>query len=189
MPTIQEPQQYMLEALKEAQVAADLGEVPIGAVVVNRDGDIIGRGHNIRESSAEVIGHAEIAAIREAAAKLGTWRLDDCDLFVTLEPCFMCASAIQQSRIRKVFYGAKEPKAGAVDSLASFYKDFPQNHSVLWENDLLGETCSTMLKVFFRQLRERNRKQNKALGGRAHRAEAARDQILGKPGDKNKSPL
>ncbi len=101
----------------------------------------------------------------------------------------MCASAIQQSRIRKVFYGAKDPKAGAVDSLANFYKDFPQNHNVTWENDLLGHTCSMMLKDFFRQLRERNRKQNKALGGRARRAKAARDQLLGKPGDKNEPSL
>ncbi len=179
----------MLEALKEAQVAEGLGEVPIGAIVVNAEGEIIGRGHNLRESSAEVTGHAEIAALRNAAAVAGTWRLDDCDLYVTLEPCFMCASAIQQSRIRKVFYGAKDSKSGAVDSLTRFFEEYPQNHIVIRESGVLEDRCTAILKNFFRRIRERNRKQNKALGGRAGRTEAARKQELGKPGDKNKTSL
>lgn len=177
----------MQEALQEAQVAADLGEVPIGAVLVAPDGEIIGRGHNLRETSAEVIGHAEIAAIRAAAQNLGTWRLDDCTLYVTLEPCFMCASAIQQSRIKKLYFAARDPKAGAVESLARFYEDYPQNHQVRWESGLLGDACSDILKRFFRNLRERNRSDNKAFGGRAQRAKAAQDHQLGKPGDKEHS--
>lgn len=173
----------MSEALKEAQIAYDLGEVPIGAVLVNEQGQIIGRGHNVRETQAIVTGHAEIMAIQAAAAQVGTWRLDDCSIYVSLEPCFMCASAIQQARIQRVCFGASDPKAGAVSSLTQFYEDYPQNHIVQWEQGILAEACSHLLKDFFRSLRKRNKAQTQALGGRANRNQAAKEQRLGKPGD------
>lgn len=173
----------MNEALLEAQIAYDLGEVPIGAVLVNEQGQIIGRGHNVRETQAIVTGHAEIMAIHAAAAELGTWRLDGCSIYVSLEPCFMCASAIQQARIQRVCFGASDPKAGAVSSLSQFYDDYPQNHIVQWDTGILSDECSELLKDFFRSLRKRNKIQNQALGGRSKRSLAAKEQRLGKPGD------
>ncbi len=183
MQTIHSDTYYMEKALEEARVAADLGEVPIGAIVVDPSGEIIGCGHNSREHKADVFGHAEIAAIREASDAVGSWRLDGCTLYVTLEPCFMCASAIQQSRIYRVCYAASDPKAGAVESLANFYEDYPQNHTVLWTSGVLAEEARAMLKSFFRLLRKRNKQDNKAFGGRAGRTRAAEAHALGKPGD------
>ena len=174
---------YMNEALLEARIAYDLGEVPIGAVVVDNNGLIIGRGYNQRETKADVTGHAEILAIHDAAKNVGTWRLDECTVYVTLEPCFMCASALQQARIKSVCFGAKDPKAGAVTSLAQFYEQYPQNHTVEWHAGIEEEACSQILKTFFRELRKRNAEQNKSLGGRGKRKQAAKDQTLGKPGD------
>lgn len=178
---------YMNEALHEAQIAADLGEVPIGAVVVSPDGQIVGRGHNLRESTATVTGHAEIIAMHHAAKELGTWRLDECSLYVTLEPCFMCASAIQQSRTKAVYFGAKDPKAGAVTSLSHFFDEYPQNHKVEWADGILELECTSILKTFFRNLRKRNKVQNKTFGGRGKRADAAKAHLLGKPGDPTSS--
>jgi tRNA(adenine34) deaminase len=113
---------FMREALAEAQKAYQLDEVPIGAVVV-KNGEVIGRGHNLRESKKDPTLHAEIIAIRQAAAVLGGWRLTDCDLYVTIEPCPMCAGAILQARIRRLIFGARDPKAGCAGSLYNLLED------------------------------------------------------------------
>ena len=156
----------MRAAIKEAHQAEILGEVPIGAVVVH-DGQIIGRGHNMREKFQDVTYHAEMLAIMEACTNLGSWRLEDCDLFVTLEPCIMCSGAIVNARIKNVYYGAKDPKAGAVDSLYHLLNDQRLNHQVNVESGLLGAECSQMLKDFFREIRRKKklaRKKRRAKG-------------------------
>ena len=142
----------MREALGLAKQAAQNDEVPVGAVVV-KDGKIIGRGKNKREDQQSAISHAEIEAITEANKTLGSWRLEDCDLYVTLEPCPMCAGAIFQARMKRVYYGAPDPKAGAVDSLFSLLSDSRLNHQVEVHSGILKEECSSILKDFFRKLR------------------------------------
>lgn len=149
-------EKYMRAAIAEAHQAEILGEVPIGAVVVH-DGQIIGRGHNMREKFQDVTYHAEILAIMEACTNLGSWRLEDCDLYVTLEPCIMCSGAIVNARIKNVYYGAKDPKAGAVDSLYHLLSDQRLNHQVNVESGLLGAECSQMLKDFFRSIRKKKK--------------------------------
>ncbi|MGM9907969.1 tRNA adenosine(34) deaminase TadA [Limosilactobacillus sp.] len=149
-------EKYMQAAIKEARQAEILGEVPIGAVVVH-DGQIIGRGHNMREKFQDVTYHAEMLAIMEACTTLGSWRLEDCDLYVTLEPCIMCSGAIINARIKNVYYGAKDPKAGAVDSLYHLLSDQRLNHQVNVESGLRGAECSRMLKDFFRAIRKRKK--------------------------------
>lgn len=159
-------EKYMRAAIKEARQAEILGEVPIGAVVVH-DGQIIGRGHNMREKFQDVTYHAEMLAIMEACTNLGSWRLEDCDLYVTLEPCIMCSGAIVNARIKNVYYGAKDPKAGAVDSLYHLLNDQRLNHQVNVESGLLGAECSQMLKDFFREIRRKKklaRKKRRAKG-------------------------
>ena len=159
-------QKYMRVAIKEARQAQLLGEVPIGAVVVH-DGQIIGRGHNMREKFQDVTYHAEMLAIMEACTTLGSWRLEDCDLYVTLEPCIMCSGAIVNARIKNVYYGAKDPKAGAVDSLYHLLNDQRLNHQVHVESGILGAECGQMLKDFFRAIREKRklaRKKRRAKG-------------------------
>ena len=142
---------YMKSALKEARKAYDKGETPVGAIIV-KDGRIIARAHNLRETKKDPLAHAEILAIRKVAAKLDAWRLLDCDLYVTLEPCTMCAGAIIQSRIKRVFYGADDPKAGAAGSVIDiFEKDF--NHKVEIYRGIMQEECSDILKKFFKELR------------------------------------
>lgn len=148
---------FMLEALKEAQKALELNEVPIGAIVVYR-GEIIGRGYNLRESKKNALAHAEIIAINEACQKLGGWRLVDCDLYVTLEPCIMCAGAIYQSRIVNVYYGAKDLKAGAFGSLYDLSKDSRLNHIVSCTCGILEDECSMMISNFFKMLRDQKRR-------------------------------
>ena len=143
---------FMREALGLAKQAAQNDEVPVGAVVV-KDGKIIGRGKNKREDQQSAISHAEIEAITEANKTLGSWRLEDCDLYVTLEPCPMCAGAIFQARMKRVYYGAPDPKAGAVDSLFSLLSDSRLNHQVEVHSGILKEECSSILKDFFRKLR------------------------------------
>ena len=143
---------FMREALSLAKQAAQNDEVPVGAVVV-KDGKIIGRGRNQREDQQSAISHAEIEAITEANKTLGSWRLEDCDLYVTLEPCPMCAGAIFQARMKRVYYGAPDPKAGAVDSLFSLLSDSRLNHQVEVHSGILKEECSSILKDFFRKLR------------------------------------
>lgn len=147
-------EKFMLEAIKEAQKAYAIGEVPIGAVVV-RQGEIVGRGHNQRETSKRAIAHAEIMAIEEACKNLGGWRLIDCDLYVTLEPCLMCGGAIYQSRVVRLIYGAKDPKSGAFGSLYNLAEDTRLNHQVAVTAGILESECSTLLKQFFRELRNK----------------------------------
>ena len=145
-------EEYMLEALKEANAAAAEGEVPIGAVIV-RGGEIIARAHNRTEQAKDPTAHAEILAIREAAARLGGWRLPGCSMYVTVEPCSMCAGAIVWSRIERLYIGAMDPKAGACGSLYNIPCDSRLNHNVEIETGLLGEECSRLMKDFFRKLR------------------------------------
>ncbi|HHV93904.1 MAG TPA: tRNA adenosine(34) deaminase TadA [Firmicutes bacterium] len=146
---------YMQAALEEASRAYAVGEVPIGAVVVHQD-EIIGRGHNRRETWKDPTAHAEILAIREACQRLGGWRLTDCTLYVTIEPCPMCAGAIVLARIRRLVYGAKDPKAGAVDSLFDLVRRKELNHRVDVTGGVLEEECRAVIQRFFRDLRIRD---------------------------------
>ncbi len=147
-------EQFMAIALEEAQKAFRKGEVPIGAVVVH-NGIVIGRGHNLRETSNDPTAHAEMIAIREASAVLGGWRLIDCDLYVTIEPCPMCAGAIYQSRVENLYIGAMDPKAGAAGSLYNIPEDERLNHLVNVERGILEEPCSRIMKDFFKRLRNK----------------------------------
>lgn len=142
----------MREALKEAKKAAQLGEVPIGAVVV-KDGIIVGRGHNETETKKDPTAHAEMEAIREAAKTLGGWRLLNCDMYVTAEPCSMCAGAIVWSRIENLYIGTMDPKAGACGSVFNIVQEQKLNHNVKTETGILQDECSQILKDFFRNLR------------------------------------
>ncbi|HHY82250.1 MAG TPA: nucleoside deaminase [Clostridiales bacterium] len=146
----------MKEALIEAKKAFELDEVPIGAVVV-KNGTIIGRGFNLREREKDPTLHAEIIAIRQAASVLGGWRLMDCDIYVTIEPCPMCAGAILQARIRRVIFGARDPKAGCAGSLYNLLEDSRFNHRTEVTEGILKEQCSQIMKDYFSQ------KRNKAL--------------------------
>lgn len=152
-------EKFMREALKEAQKSYDIGEVPVGAVVV-KDGEIVGRGHNLRETDKNALSHAELIAINEACTKLGGWRLWQCDLYVTLEPCPMCTGAIINSRIKKVVFGAFDKKAGSCISVVNLF-ELPYNHKPELISGILGEECSKLLSDFFKELRERK----KALKG------------------------
>ena len=149
---------FMRRALVEAQTAAAEDEVPVGAVIVHQ-GRIIASAHNQRERLNDPTGHAEMIAITQAAASLASWRLDDCTLYVTLEPCPMCAGAILQARIPNVVYGAKDPKAGAVDSLYTLLNDERLNHRcTMVLSGVLAESCADILSEFFLQKRrERSR--------------------------------
>ncbi len=143
---------FMRAAIDEAEMARSKGEVPIGAVIVH-DGEIIGRGHNLRETSNDPTTHAEMVAIREAAAKIGHWRLLNTTLYVTLEPCVMCMGAIILARIPHLIYACRDPRAGAVGSIYDFSQDERFNHKVEVTEGVLGEECSTMLSGFFQELR------------------------------------
>lgn len=159
MDVFEKDQTFMLEALSEAQKAATLGEVPIGAVIVYQD-EIIARAHNLRETTQNATTHAELLAIQQACAKIGSWRLEEMTLYVTLEPCPMCAGAILQSRIPRVVYGARDVKAGCVDSLYRLLNDARFNHECEVTEGILAEECGGILTQFFRNLREqkKNRK-------------------------------
>ena len=143
----------MKEALKEAEKAYKKLEVPVGAVIV-KDGKIIARGHNQKETKTDTTKHAEIIAIQKASKKLKAWRLLDCEMYVTLEPCAMCAGAIINSRIKKVYIGTKDNKTGAVGSVLNLFEDFTFNHKVEVEKGILQEECKNMLKQFFKELRK-----------------------------------
>ena len=143
----------MLEALEEAKKAGELGEVPIGAVVV-KDGAVIGRGHNLTESAKDPTAHAEMIAIRQAASFLGGWRLSGCDMYVTAEPCAMCAGAIVWARIENLYIGTMDPKAGACGSVFNIPQEERLNHRVNIQTGLMQEECSKILKDFFRALRK-----------------------------------
>ncbi|EEW36398.1 tRNA adenosine(34) deaminase TadA [Granulicatella adiacens ATCC 49175] len=154
---LQEKEFFMREALKEAQKAYDQEEVPIGAVVV-LNGEIIGRGHNLREKEQDATLHAEIKAIRQANQHLGSWRLEDCELFVTLEPCPMCSGAMILARMKKVVFGAFDPKAGTAGTFMNLLQDSRFNHQVEVEQGILEDECKEILQQFFKGLRERNKK-------------------------------
>lgn len=149
---------YMQEALGLAKQAAELGEVPIGCVIV-KDDTIVGRGYNSRETGKTALGHAEIMAIADACRNLGGWRLWQCRLYVTLEPCPMCAGAIINARIPTVIYGARDEKAGSVESVQEMFS-LPYNHKPEVISGVLEEECAQALRSFFRELRER--KKNRA---------------------------
>lgn len=149
-----EQETYMKAALKLARKAAAEGEVPVGAVVVC-DGTIVGRGRNRRETKKDALCHAELEAIHKACKKLGGWRLHRCDLYVTLEPCPMCAGAIINARIRTVYYGATDPKAGSCGSVVNLF-DLPYNHKPALVAGLLEQACADELRQFFRQLRQQH---------------------------------
>ncbi|GLC90566.1 tRNA adenosine(34) deaminase TadA [Lysinibacillus piscis] len=154
-------QQFMQEALTEAKKAAALGEVPIGAVLVY-NGKIIARAHNLRETTQNATTHAELLAIQEACEQIGSWRLEDTILYVTLEPCPMCAGAILQSRIPRVVYGARDIKAGCVDSLYRLLNDARFNHECEITEGVLSEECGQILTDFFKALREKKKVMKKA---------------------------
>lgn len=149
----------MREAMVEAKKAEAINEVPIGAVIV-RDGKIIGRGYNQRETTNRAITHAEMIAIDEANRTINNWRLENCALFVTLEPCVMCSGAIVLSRIPNVYYGAFDYKGGTAGTLMNLLEEDQFNHQSYVESGILQEECSEMLSAFFRKLRE-DRKENK----------------------------
>lgn len=147
----------MEEAFLEAKRAAAEGEVPVGAVIV-REGEIIARAHNKTEQDKDPTAHAEMLAIRKAAEHLGGWRLTGCTMFVTTEPCSMCAGAIVWSRIEKLYIGTMDPKAGACGSLMNIPQDSRLNHYVEIETGLMREECAGLMKVFFRKLRSEERR-------------------------------
>lgn len=153
---------FMKQALEEAQHAALLGgEVPIGAVLVYQ-GKIIARAHNLRETTQNATTHAELLVIQEACKKIGSWRLEDTTLYVTLEPCPMCAGAILQSRVPRVVYGARDQKAGCVDSLYHLLNDERFNHECDVTEGILAEECGQILTDFFKALRDRKKAEKKA---------------------------
>ena len=147
-------EKYMKEALKQAKKAYALGEVPIGCVIVH-EGKIIGRGYNRRNTDKNTLAHAEITAINKASKVIGDWRLEECTLYVTLEPCQMCAGAIVQARIPEVVMGCMNPKAGCAGSVLNILQVERFNHQTEIEHGILEEECSQMLKDFFRSLRTR----------------------------------
>ncbi|MBI2229508.1 MAG: nucleoside deaminase [Deltaproteobacteria bacterium] len=141
-------------ALAQAKEAADKGEVPVGAVVVC-DGEVVGAGHNRREELQNPLAHAEIAAIEAASRRLGTWRLTECDLYVTLEPCVMCVGAILQARVRRLVFGCLDPKAGAVKSLYRLCEDERLNHRLPVTGGVSAEASAMLLSEFFARLRKK----------------------------------
>ncbi len=145
---------FMRAALEEAARAARLGEVPVGAVVVVDD-RIVASGHNRRESDRDPLAHAELLALREAARRLGSWRLSGATLYVTLEPCAMCAGALVNSRVDRLVYGAADPKAGYCGSLGDLVRDPRLNHRLAVESGVLAEECGELLRGFFSELRRK----------------------------------
>ena len=152
-------ERWMREAIAEARLAEDKGEVPVGAVVVH-DGRIVGRGHNERELSQDPTAHAEMTAIREAAEALGSWRLIDTTLYVTLEPCPMCAGALVNARVPRVVWGCSDPKAGATETLYTIGSDPRLNHRFECVPGVLADECSALLSSFFAAIRGKNSRPN-----------------------------
>ena len=142
----------MIEALKQAKIAAENGEVPVGAVIV-KNGEIIASGRNEREAKQNALSHAEIEAINNACKKLNSWRLDGCEMYVTLEPCPMCAGAIINSRIKTLIFGAFDSKMGSIDSVINLC-DYPYNHKVEVYGGIMEDDCLSLLKTFFEDLRK-----------------------------------
>ena len=157
-----EQEKYMKQAIREAKKAYALGEVPIGCVIVY-EGKIIGRGYNRRNTDKNTLSHAEITAIRKASKKIGDWRLEGCTLYVTLEPCQMCAGAIVQARIDEVVMGSMNPKAGCGGSILNLLEMPEFNHQVKVTRGIMEEECSRMLTNFFKELRIRNKQEKERL--------------------------
>lgn len=156
---MQSPEEkFMKAAIREAKKAYALEEVPIGCVIV-REEKIIARGYNRRNTDKNTLAHAELSAIKKASKKCGDWRLEDCTMYVTLEPCQMCAGAIVQSRMKKVVIAAMNPKAGCAGSVLNLLQMAEFNHQVEIQRGVLEEECSAMLSEFFRELREKRKNQ------------------------------
>ena len=154
-------EKYMKQAIKQARKAYAIDEVPIGWVIVNdADGKIIARGYNRRNTDKNTLSHAELNAIRKASKKLGDWRLEGCTMYVTLEPCQMCAGALVQSRIDRVVIGSMNPKAGCAGSILNLLQIASFNHQVEIVQGVCQEECSAMLSSFFKELREKKKRQN-----------------------------
>lgn len=151
-------EKYMREAIRQAKKAYALEEAPIGCVIV-REGRIIARGYNRRNTEGNALAHAELSAIKKASKKTGDWRLEDCTMYVTLEPCQMCAGAIVQCRMKKVVIGSMNPKAGCAGSVLNLLQMPQFNHQVELVTGVLEEECSQMLSAFFRELREKKKRQ------------------------------
>ncbi len=146
-------EEFMLKAIELARVAAQKGECPVGAIIVDKDDNVIAQGYNLRETNNSPTAHAEIIAIEKAAEKLGSWRLSECTLYVTLEPCPMCAGAIINSRLRRVVYGAFDEKGGACSSVINLF-ELPFNHKPLVRSRILERECGELLTDFFGKLRD-----------------------------------
>ena len=146
-------EKFMKEALKEAKKAYEKLEIPVGAVIV-KNGKIIARAHNLKESKQDTTKHAEILAIQKASRKLQSWRLIDCDMYVTLEPCSMCAGALINARIRKLYIGTLDEKTGACGSVLNLFEDYKFNHKVEVEKGIMQKECEEILKSFFKDLRK-----------------------------------
>ena len=154
MKALTREDKFMKEAVRQAKKALALGEVPIGCVIVFND-KIIGRGYNRRITDKNTLSHAELNAIKKASKTLGDWRLDNCEMFITLEPCQMCSGAIVQSRIKKVYIGTMNPKAGCAGSILNLLQIPEFNHQVEIETNILHDECSIMLTSFFKELRKK----------------------------------
>ena len=163
-------ERYMKEAIRQAKKARALEEVPIGCVIVC-DGQIIARGYNRRNADKNTLSHAELNAIKKASKKLGDWRLEGCTMYVTLEPCQMCAGALMQSRIDRVVIGSMNPKAGCAGSVLNLLEMDGFNHKVEVVRGVLQEECSTMLSDFFRELREKKKMLKKSLAEQVGKTE------------------
>lgn len=161
MKRLNKEQKFMKAALKEAKKAYALDEVPIGCVIVHED-KIIARGYNRRNTDKMTLAHAELAAIKKASKKMGDWRLEGCSMYVTLEPCQMCAGAIVQSRLDEVYIGCMNPKAGCAGSVINLLDMKAFNHQVVIHQGLMEEECSNLLSTFFKELREKHK--NKKAG-------------------------
>jgi len=146
-------EKFMKQALAEAKKALKKDEVPVGAIIV-KDGKIIARAHNLKESKNDTTKHAEIEAIKKASKKLEAWRLENCEMYVTLEPCPMCAGALIQSRIKKIYIGTMDKKTGACGSVLNLLEDYKFNHKVDVQTGILQEDCEKIIKDFFRNLRK-----------------------------------
>ena len=147
-------EKFRKEAIKQAKKAYDKEEIPVGAVIV-KDGKIIARGYNKKEEKKDTTQHAEIIAIQKASRKIGAWRLQDCEMYVTLEPCAMCTGALIQARLKRVYIGTMDPKTGACGSVLNLLEDYKFNHKVEVETNIMQKECEKILKDFFKYLRSK----------------------------------
>lgn len=153
---MEQTQKYMKEALKQAQKAYEKGEIPVGAIIVKQN-KIIARAYNEKETKQDTTKHAEIIAIQKASKKLKTWRLTDCEMYVTLEPCSMCAGALIQARLKKVYIGTMDQKTGSCGSVLNLLEDYTFNHKVEIETGIMQKECEDLLKKFFKELRQKKK--------------------------------